>query len=153
MSYELASAGAFVWNFYWVSLGYMLPFWKLPFHFSNSLYFLKEDMGWRNEWVDASKFDYSPGLVQKSGLNKCKVDISKIKKKEKKNSFVRDNEIWAVRLYLMSSRGRSKMVLSVNVGRKERGCRGVLRTILSISQRKESNYSTRSCIFNTLFYL
>ena len=50
-------------------------------------------MGWRNEWEGASKYDFPCGLVQEAGLNKCKVEISKIKEKEKKNSFVRDNEI------------------------------------------------------------
>lgn len=64
------------------------------------------------------------GLVQEAGWNKCKAEISKIKKKGKKNSSVRDNEIWAIKLYLMSYEGRSETVLGVSVGSEERGAAG-----------------------------
>lgn len=64
----------------------MLPFWKLPFRFQVPFIFhlFKEDMGSRNEWEGASKYDFPRGLVQEVGLNKCKVEISKIKKKKRK---------------------------------------------------------------------
>jgi hypothetical protein len=60
VSSGLASAGACIWNYFSFSLGYMLPFWKLPFCFQVPFifYLFKEDMGWRNEWEGDSKYDF-----------------------------------------------------------------------------------------------
>lgn len=133
----------------------MLPFWKLPFRFQVPFifYLFKEDMGWRNEWEGASKYDFPWGLVQEAGLNKCKVEISKIKEKEKKNSFVRDNEIWAVRLYLMSYEGRSEMVLSVSVDSEERVAAGSWGRKCRRVRDSNQIIAPEAVLFNSLIFI
>lgn len=106
-------------NYCSISLSYMLPFWKLPFHFQVPFICLPAPRGHgvENVWVGASVRIFHKVSPRKQGRTTAKLRFQRFFKKKRKKSSMNDgNEIWVVRLYLMSNKGRSEMVLTVSVG-------------------------------------
>jgi hypothetical protein len=141
-----------------VSFGYILPSWKLLFHFKFPLFFACSNRTWVEKWVGVNpNMWFSTGWDPRSRAEQTQSKDFKDWGKRKK-FFVNDNEILVVRLYVMSSNRRSETVLSEK-GQGEKGYQRCIphpyweKGMGGIHQESESNYGNRNCTFSSLILI